>query len=556
MKRTSFILLGVWMVIVCYGGIYTPVAPLLGNTIWDQKYPYNGLCPTLNGVKCPTGCVTTAVAQIMSRHKYPAQGIGSIKYLWNNNSTPVSPNYLECDFSQSHYDWDNILPSYKSGTETTAQLNAIRVLMHDVGYACEMDYSTNGSNVYERNVPKALIEHFGYDKGLTVHILDYYSSYYDTEEGLLELIQEELLAGRPIFITGYSTSGNSGHAFLCDGINADGLLHINFGWGGTANDYYPLTDIKPTVGGTGAGERDYTKKMVFLTNIEPSKGTIDYAQSIGIDGDFTTIQQGFLRSENAPLTNDITYIFNYGYKPWEAHFGYNIYKGNTLQYSCPATLGTTGTITAGRNIDVMEGFSISKTSIISTTPHELSQNLPIGCYDIVLSAQRSGTSTTYDPIHFKNRGICKHKLIVTPDSIYIYPLSTTFTRSNTPTDFQGLPNSDGSVELSWQGKSNKYCICIWNGTTLKTYSSNIPSIVVSEQGEMQCAIFGIDDTTTPIQATTEILYGSFIGSSAPTGVEQLNVPYSGVTTQKVLHNGHILIVREGKYYTLSGQQVN
>ena len=64
------------------------VGPLL-TTTWNQWGPYNNLCPQ----GCPSGCVPTAVAQIMNYWKWPKQSIGVL----DNGE----------DFSGHVYDWDN-----------------------------------------------------------------------------------------------------------------------------------------------------------------------------------------------------------------------------------------------------------------------------------------------------------------------------------------------------------------------------------------------------------------------------------------------------------------
>lgn len=53
------------------------VTPLL-STAWDQLEPYNRQCPLFNGNPSYTGCVATAMAQIINYYKYPARGIKNI----------------------------------------------------------------------------------------------------------------------------------------------------------------------------------------------------------------------------------------------------------------------------------------------------------------------------------------------------------------------------------------------------------------------------------------------------------------------------------------------
>lgn len=44
------------------------IGPLL-TTKWDQEAPYNGMCPEVDGMHCVSGCVATAMAQVMNYHQ-------------------------------------------------------------------------------------------------------------------------------------------------------------------------------------------------------------------------------------------------------------------------------------------------------------------------------------------------------------------------------------------------------------------------------------------------------------------------------------------------------
>ncbi len=64
------------------GRATTEVAPLI-QTKWNQNKYYNNLCPAVSDGpegKAYTGCVATAMAQIMKYWSYPSSGIGSHSY--------------------------------------------------------------------------------------------------------------------------------------------------------------------------------------------------------------------------------------------------------------------------------------------------------------------------------------------------------------------------------------------------------------------------------------------------------------------------------------------
>ena len=97
------------------------------------------------------------------------------------------------------------------------------------------------------------MNNFDYDKSICVYYLDY-----DNEEHFLSIIQEDLLAGRPILVGGKTEKG-AGHSFICDGIDEDGLLHINWGWAGANNGYFEITNLTPRgVQGDGGSSSGYT----------------------------------------------------------------------------------------------------------------------------------------------------------------------------------------------------------------------------------------------------------------------------------------------------------
>lgn len=111
---------------------YIEISPLL-TTRWNQDAPYNDLCPVdASGQRSMTGCVATAMAQVMNYHKWPKTGTGSNSYDWYDG------NMLSCDFSQSTYDWDNMLDTYNESSPTEAK-TAVAKLMYDVGIAVNMN---------------------------------------------------------------------------------------------------------------------------------------------------------------------------------------------------------------------------------------------------------------------------------------------------------------------------------------------------------------------------------------------------------------------------------
>ncbi len=241
---------------------YPTIAPILGNVEWGQGTPYNNLCPTVGGERSVTGCVATAISQIMYVHKYPTKGTGSKTYTSESNNLKLSVN-----FGATTYDWNNMLPYYYNNYNST-QANAVATLMYHVGVAADMDYDPDGSGAASSVALANLGTYFDYDKGIQTLPKDYMK-----EEDILNAIVADLEIGHPVYVSG-ATKNQEGHAFVCDGMQSDGYLHINWGWDGMSNGYFALSALDPEQQGTGGSASDmaFTEGVEVFTGIQPDKG--------------------------------------------------------------------------------------------------------------------------------------------------------------------------------------------------------------------------------------------------------------------------------------------
>ena len=131
----------------------TSVAPLLGRIKWDQGSPYNNLCPIINdstSERAATGCVATAMAQVMKYYSWPVSGTGSNTYTPNGFTTSLS-----VDFSKTTYDWANMTDICNSSS-TAIQKDAVATLMYHAGVSVNMMYGEY-SSASSLNMAKALI---------------------------------------------------------------------------------------------------------------------------------------------------------------------------------------------------------------------------------------------------------------------------------------------------------------------------------------------------------------------------------------------------------------
>ena len=222
----------------------TVVAPLLKSQ-WNQGAPYYNLCPVLNGYRCVTGCVATAMAQIMYYHKWPTGTVAKI-----NGYTCGSGARVDT-LQATTFDWSSMTNTY-SNYSSSASRTAVAELMVYCGAAVNMNYSPSGSGASSYNVVSALKNRFGYASSVQqVNRAGYSVEEWDA------LITNELVNNRPVYYSG-STSSNEGHAFVCDGRRADGMFHINWGWGGSMDGYYRLSLLDPSsqgIGGSSTGSK-------------------------------------------------------------------------------------------------------------------------------------------------------------------------------------------------------------------------------------------------------------------------------------------------------------
>ncbi len=220
------------------------VAPLL-TTAWSQGKPYNMKTPKKgygNDPYCKVGCSAVALAQVMNFWKYPASSPALPGYTTETHEyvMPALPEYT--------FDYDNLLDTYRTNTDqySDAVIDAIGYLMLYTGYAMNMDYATDRSGAEYDEIEQA-IRTFGFDPGYSIEMkLDYDDGTVNyTDEEWAQLIQSELIAGRPLVYCSFDMQSDStaiaGHAFNVDGYDADNdMYHVNFGMSADKNTYYAL----------------------------------------------------------------------------------------------------------------------------------------------------------------------------------------------------------------------------------------------------------------------------------------------------------------------------
>lgn len=245
------------------------IGPLLGNIAYNQGKPYNLMTPTYGGNNCVTGCVATAMAQIMRYWQWPKLcNSGTESYYADKIKQTVSFTYDNVAF-----DWEHMKPVYSNlaSQETQQEWDAVALLMRACGVGVHMGYSVSSSGSSSTNVVKPMIQYFKYKSSMKLEGVDELSKKNEFITGLIT----EFQAGRPVYCDGYEngkTGEDAFHAYVIDGyITLKGdvnlqvpYFHFNFGWGGLNNGWYRLT---------GNVERSIYSSLNIIRFIEPDNGT-------------------------------------------------------------------------------------------------------------------------------------------------------------------------------------------------------------------------------------------------------------------------------------------
>lgn len=309
-------------------GLYSKtVAPMLKSK-WGQSYPFNAKTGYYY-----SGCVATAVAQMMYYHQWPAQGQGKNEYVVTYYQDKKS-----ADFSQSHYDWTNMLPDYRYPVQATpAEIDAVALLMSDVGVASFMQYTPSASGTQGVFAYQALQKHFDYSAA-------YVTKAVEGPGRFAEILRQELLNGCPVYLEGRPAGSASGHAWVTDGFDENGLFHMNFGWEGQGDAYYSLTNLNVSQTGSEfqgkplAFNRAITAILAHPNNgkyPEIERGLLETSPQLMFnEGGSLSLKEasGKLFAPSQPVTVEMNSFVNRG-KPFRGDIGVAVYDeaGNLKQ---------------------------------------------------------------------------------------------------------------------------------------------------------------------------------------------------------------------------------
>lgn len=290
------------------------IGPLM-TTQWDQDVPYNDSCPSKTTYwgsvrKAYTGCVATAMAQIMRYWEWPVRGTGSNTYTAMDPNNPFMSGFglQTVDFNATTYDWAN-MPDMLNSISSNEEKSAVATLMYHCGVACNMMYGSatdGGSGAMVQNVvPLMSSMHNGMIKylGYSSKSVGISRKYYD-DSTWNAIIKTEMIERRPVLFGG-GDEESGGHSFVCNGLDDDGLFYFNWGWSGDGDGYFTLDNLAPGVGGAGGGTGTYnfTNDQEAIIGIKPHS-----------DGDSLCIIREFpyvMDFETSPACWDIGVSSNY-----------------------------------------------------------------------------------------------------------------------------------------------------------------------------------------------------------------------------------------------------
>lgn len=354
------------------------VEPML-ETKWGQGEPFNLQCPRKlysNQGHMATGCIATAMSQIMRYHKYPETGDGDA--IFDINS------FLYADFAGTRYNWDAMLPDYKHSSYGAEQEDAVAELMMHCGVAVGMSYTDTESGAKGERVPGALRNHFRYNTNVS-----YRNRSYHTDAEWMGRIYSELAAGRPILYNGQDSKMSYGHAFVFDGYDEDGMVHVNWGWDGEYDGYFDINILN-----SGYMGMSFTDLQSMTMGIGVPDDEIEHCVELGLNSDL------ILYANSAG--NNVYTLSDENFTIWNLN-DYDL-RG-TIAMVMPTRLSTRvlATIETYPNVDEFTGDSVFsfKSFTYKTYPGEYEITIPKtlsdGTYYMYLAFREEGR-TDWQPL--------------------------------------------------------------------------------------------------------------------------------------------------------------
>jgi hypothetical protein len=387
------------------------IAPLMLSR-WDQGEYYNYYCPRDfagdNG-RVVTGCVATAMAQLIYYFRFPESGVGSYSY------TDENYGVQSADYGNAHYDYNAMCDA------PTCINTEISKLIYHCGVGVDMHYGPDGSGMTNHSAARVLRTYFKYSPETEYLFRDSTNLNWDS------VIVSHLQRRIPMYYAGWSLPNINGHGFICDGyktVDSAYYFHFNFGWSGHMDGYFYTNSLF-------VGSYNFNLAQELIINAYPDTTQYTYPTPQTLTGTTTltaregTFTDGGLDYETCPAGMDYTWHIapvedNLTEVSLSLH--YDLSEGDTLWVTNPnvntfemrtadsGTLtiawGTTElTVNLVTHSAASEGFRAHYTSDITTF-----------CSGTKVFTSTAGTITDgSETANYNNLTTCKFRIMINAD---------------------------------------------------------------------------------------------------------------------------------------------
>ena len=386
------------------------VLPMM-KSHWGQGTFYSYYCPrdyAGENNHVATGCVATAMAQLIYYYRFPNTGIGSY-------------SYLDSTYGVQSADYGNTTYDYSAMCDDPTSVNtAISTLIYHCGVGVDMVYGPDGSGMYNHSAAKVLRTYFKFSPQTQYVFRD------STDMDWDSLIVSHLERNMPLYYAGWSNPNINGHGFICDGykmVDSNYYYHFNFGWDGSADGYFYTNALN--LSGT-----HFNLAQELIVNAYPDTTLYEYPPVHALTGtDTLTAMAGSFTDgslAHCPYANNMDYTWVI--RPKEDYFSsisfkieYNIAEGDTLWVSCDnsavAPLLFTGSDSL-LNVD----WNCTEITVRFVTDDTLAMNGFRASYNTVFSTFCQGISTRSSPSgtiqdgsgtqDYRPFSLCKYRIVV------------------------------------------------------------------------------------------------------------------------------------------------
>ncbi len=269
------------------------VEPLMLSK-WDQGEYYNYYCPKDaagdNG-RVVTGCVATAMAQLIYYYRFPETGTGSYSY------TDEHYGVQSADYGNATYNYNAMCD------EPTSINTEIAKLIYHFGVGVDMHYGPDGSGMFNHSAARVLRTYFKYSPETEYLYRD------STDLNWDSVIVSHLNRRMPLYYAGWSVPNINGHGFICDGykiVDSAYYFHFNFGWSGYMDSYYYTNSLI-------VGSYNFNLAQELIINAYPDTTQYTYPTPQPLTGSLTltamegTFTDGSQTYEHCPAGMDFTW---------------------------------------------------------------------------------------------------------------------------------------------------------------------------------------------------------------------------------------------------------